>query len=194
MPVAEIDLADVRTVLIASEKLAEPGLALDHYTAVLTTFEADPLEKDRQVPGLSKALDSLKTAQEDEALHPDRTPHEQALADLSDDDILLFPEAQRPAMKEAYDAARAQLKQGITKPAETPPVPSQDPTAALVGLLAQAEDALKKLRQLGVPDAALADIDRVLADPEMKQAMADLTPPRPEDIGPGKDSVGSQAH
>ena len=52
----EDDLFDVKTLLLASELLADPPLPADHYHAVLETFEADPTEKDKHLPPEAKAL------------------------------------------------------------------------------------------------------------------------------------------
>jgi hypothetical protein len=48
--IKEDDLADVKTALVASEPLADPPLAVEHYKSILEQFEADPLELKDRVP------------------------------------------------------------------------------------------------------------------------------------------------
>lgn len=60
--VTEDDLTDVKTTLIASEKLGDAPLAVGHYHAMLTAFEADPLEiRSRASAESLEAFAKLKT-------------------------------------------------------------------------------------------------------------------------------------
>src|SRR6185437_14255208 len=107
VPVEQDDLADVKTVLIASEKLVDPPLPEARYLEIIEAFEADPLEVDRHVPGGRKALDALKAAEKDNAAHPERTPAERIQAVLQNEDFLaVVPEGQRVGLKDVLAKAK----------------------------------------------------------------------------------------
>ena len=55
VPACEDDLVDVETLLVASEPLADPPLPGRTYHGLLETFEADPTERDRNMPPEAKA-------------------------------------------------------------------------------------------------------------------------------------------
>ena len=194
VPVEQDDLADVKTVLIASEKLDDPLLPEAHYLEILEAFEADPLEMDRHVPGARKAMAALTKAAEDDAAHPERTPAERAQAFLESAAALvdLMPEDQRPEMQRAL----AQTAEKLAAEAANPPPPAAPahPSEAIGALLAKAGDAVKQLRAIGAvsgqPVEDVDEIERMLDDPAIKKALAAFAPPRPDEIGPGKDLSG----
>jgi uncharacterized protein YjbI with pentapeptide repeats len=191
VPVAQDDLGDVRTVLIASEKLADAELPLSHYLEILAAFEADPLEIDKHVPGGRKAQATLRQAMDDDAAHPERTPEERALAFLKNDDVTMemVPEDHRAGMAGAI----AQAKEKLAAPPPTLPARSArpNPGEAMRTLVAKLEDGVKKLRALtlasGEPTKEVEELEQMLNDPQMRKMIAGLAPAEPEEIGPGKD-------
>ncbi len=64
--------------------------------------------------------------------------------------------------------------------------PARRSPAAVAGL----GEAVKSLRSQGAPGDDLAHLERLLDDPQTKKRLAALVPPRPEEIGPGKDLSG----
>ena len=50
VPVQQVDLTDVKSVLIASEPLAEPPKPREHYLPILAAFEDDPIGIKEQLP------------------------------------------------------------------------------------------------------------------------------------------------
>ncbi|HZF50307.1 MAG TPA: DUF2169 domain-containing protein [Polyangiaceae bacterium] len=63
-PVADTELEDVTTVLVASEPLAERPREIDHYRGVLERYEADPLEIGEHLPPEQAALFKAKGSDE----------------------------------------------------------------------------------------------------------------------------------
>jgi uncharacterized protein YjbI with pentapeptide repeats len=191
VPVKEDDLTDVRTVLIASEPLADPLLPEAHYRQILETFEADPLEIERHMPGGSKKLAALQAMTAEDDAHPERTPEQRAKATLDNEDALLalVPEEQHPAAREAIAKAKADL---ASAGAAGPVPPSPGPTAS--ALLDEMSDAVKKMRssagELGIPLEDVEQLEKMLDDPQTRKSLTALTPPRSEEIGPGKDLSG----
>ncbi len=204
-PVKEDDLADVKTVLVASEPLADPLLPEAHYHAILEAFEADPQEIEAHAPGARRALAALDEAMKDDAAHPERSPKERAEAMGKHEDAIvgLAPAERHEEMRRAFAAAQAKLAstpvtmgnpEGVPQtppsasstPAEAPP-----PTGAMVAAaVARVSEAMESLRREGHSAAGLEELDRLLSDPETKKRLAALTPPAPEEIGPGKDLSG----
>jgi uncharacterized protein YjbI with pentapeptide repeats len=189
-PVEQDDLADVKTVLIASEKLGDASLPQAHYLGLIEAFEAEPLEIDKHVPGGRAALAALMAAEKDNAEHPERTPAERAAAVLKNEDIFaMMPGEQGGGMSEALAKAKESFASATTPP-EAPPNQGE----VLAALVANAGDAVKQLRALAEANGeSLQDVEqmeRMLDDPQVKRMIAGLLPPRPEEIGPGKDLSG----
>jgi uncharacterized protein YjbI with pentapeptide repeats len=189
-PVEQDDLADVKTVLIASEKLADAALPQAHYLGLIEAFEADPLEIDKHVPGGRAAMAALKAAEKDNAEHPERTPAERAGAVLKDENIFaMLPEDQRAGISEALAKAKESFASATTPPSAPP-----NQGEALAALLAKAGDEVKQLRALTAANGEslkeVEELERMLDDPQTKRMIAALTPPKPEEIGPGKDLSG----
>jgi uncharacterized protein YjbI with pentapeptide repeats len=68
-PVREDDLADVKTVLVASEKLADERLPEEHYRSMLEAFERDPVGlKDKLPPGFEDAAERWRREQAGEPI------------------------------------------------------------------------------------------------------------------------------
>lgn len=66
-PVTQLDLSDVKVVLIASEPLAEPPRPAAHYQRLLEEFEADPIgAKDKFPPGFLEVAEAVKAAEKAE--------------------------------------------------------------------------------------------------------------------------------
>lgn len=190
-PVEQDDLADVRTVLIASEKLADPALPQAHYLELIEAFEANPLDIEKYVPGGNKAVAALNAAAKDNAEHPERTPAERAQAVLRNEDIFaIVPEEQHGGMKEALARAKEQLAAPPPAPVSAPPNAGE----ALGALLAKASDTVKQLRALTVKDSesskGVEELEQLLEDPQVKRMLASVVPVRPEEIVPGADLAG----
>src|SRR5690606_8462231 len=67
VPVQQMDLTDVRSVLIAAEPLAEPPKPREHYLPILTAFADDPIGiKERLPPGflqVAAAIEAFEKAE-----------------------------------------------------------------------------------------------------------------------------------
>ncbi len=188
-PVEQDDLADVRTVLIASEKLTDAALPQAHYLGLIEAFEANPLDLEKHMPGGSAALAALQAAAKSNAEHPERTPAERMEAALKDEAIFaMLPEDQREGMSEAL----AKAKESLASAKAPPEAPNQG--EVLAEIVAKAGDAVKQLRALaeanGEPLRDVEEMERMLDDPQVKRMLAGLTSPKPEEIGPGKDLSG----
>ena len=75
VPVQQVDLTDVKSVLIASEPLANPALPREHYLPILAAFEDDPVGvKDKFPPGflqVAAAVEAFEKAELTGAPLPD---------------------------------------------------------------------------------------------------------------------------
>lgn len=122
VPCAETDLSDVKTVLIASEKLADEPSSAEHYEALLEEFDADPMGviTDQILPGGRKAMEAGKALAKDIAEHPETPPAERALAVLGNEDLMTFgvPEAQRAEALEQLASQRDALRGALAKEKE----------------------------------------------------------------------------
>jgi hypothetical protein len=106
VPCSETDLSDVKSVLIASEKLADAPKSAEHYRKVLEEFHADPIGvlADDVIPGARKTMAAGKAMVKDIVENPDRPQEERALELLANEDLMTFglPEGERAeAMKRA---------------------------------------------------------------------------------------------
>jgi uncharacterized protein YjbI with pentapeptide repeats len=189
-PIQEDDLADVKTVLVASEPLADPALPEAHYREILKTFEADPLELDRHAPGTRGVVAALDAVAKDNAAHPERTPAERTRALLQHEDALVatVPAAQQAEMRRALARAREQL--AATPPPKAPADGSSSTAEMVAAAVARASETVKSLRSQGATARELDRLERLLEDPETKKRIAALSSPRPDEIGPGKDLSG----
>jgi uncharacterized protein YjbI with pentapeptide repeats len=190
MTVREEDLADVRTVVIASEKLADPMQPEDHYRAILEKFEADPL--DLEDHGMGKAVTAARAAAEDDAAHPDRTPRERAQSFVKDGDVFSVPAANQTKVQRAA----ASMNETLASPARAVPAVAGAAAAApspeaLVAAVNRVSEAIKRARAKGeTPGENVVKLEQMLDDPETRKRLASLLPPTPEEIGPGKDLSG----
>jgi uncharacterized protein YjbI with pentapeptide repeats len=75
VPVRELDLTDVKVVLIASEPLAEPPRPHEHYLRLLEEYEADPVGLKKKFPPgfleVATAIDAFEKAEMNGAPLPD---------------------------------------------------------------------------------------------------------------------------
>ena len=129
---------------------------------------------------------ALVAAEKDNAEHPERTPAERAQAVLKDEDIFAMVSSER--MSETL----AKAKESLASAKAPPEAPNRG--EVLAELVAKAGDAVKQLRALaeanGEPLKDVEEMERMLDDPQVKRMLAGLTPPKPEEIGPGKDLSG----
>jgi uncharacterized protein YjbI with pentapeptide repeats len=189
--VREDDLADVRTVVIASEPLADPPLSEQHYLAILEKFEADPVDADAH--GLGKSGAALLVAAQDDAAHPERSSGERAKAILDRGDVFAVPAANETEVQRQLGGAKEKLGEARSapKPAVAGAAAGAVSAEALLAATARVSDAIKKARAKGeTPSDDLVRLERMLDDPERTKQLTALVPPRPEEIGPGKDLSG----
>ncbi len=98
-PVHADDLADVKTVLVASEPLAEAPLPAEHYQGLLAAFAAEPLGIDERMPkGTKDRVAALEALAAEDLAQPDRDPMERT-ASILETKPDLFPEAARAARR-----------------------------------------------------------------------------------------------
>jgi uncharacterized protein YjbI with pentapeptide repeats len=182
-PVREDDLKDVRTLLLASEALADRPREVVHYHRILEAFEADPLEKEKRKPPEAKAAaaagagDAAKKAPAD------------VLANL----MTATTASQPPAVQASGDRVVNSLRAGMAqldamKPAANVNAATPGGASAVAARLEQALASLKGARDRlaadGAPPAEIAKVDEFLAQPKL----AELAKARPEvEPGPGKD-------
>jgi uncharacterized protein YjbI with pentapeptide repeats len=159
-PVKEDDLADVQTVLIASEPLSDRPLPEAHYRAIVEAFEADPLEKDKY---LSEEAKAALAAAVDVDGKP-KPPGDMVEA-LLGDRIAASPPEQRPQI----EAALGQVKEVSGRP----PPQAKDPASAAesrrerVKELASRVAKLKEQLPPGTAPALLEELNRVFEDPKL---------------------------
>jgi uncharacterized protein YjbI with pentapeptide repeats len=213
--VTEDDLTDIKTVLIASEKLGEAPQPEAHYRAALATFEADPLELRGRFPEASierfERLTRGPTAP-DVPPPPAADPVSGRLSgrlDLLDLETrgrlerevsgafatLRSSTSSSPDVMDAFDAAV--LAQPTTapktampfKPGVVPPLPIGDQLkqarAALADARAQAEAQHADVAQIEKIEALLADPRLAALDPGARSGGAP-----PIEPGPGRDLSG----
>jgi uncharacterized protein YjbI with pentapeptide repeats len=185
-PVEEDDLVDVRTVLVASESLAEAPLPFEHYAAILEAFEKDPLEREKHLPPeLFKASSAVPGPAD-----PPRQPSEMLRA-LIGEQIAEMP----PAERAAAETALRQADEMIAKSAAEREAAANDgsaaerrakQTAAVRGLAERVKAMKEAAGAQGQPTAAFDELDQVLAHP----VVARILNPTTEEPGPGKDFAG----
>jgi uncharacterized protein YjbI with pentapeptide repeats len=186
VPIEEDDMTSVTFVLLASEKLGDSPLSVDHYRAILEEFEKDPLETDKYVPGGRKALAAAQALRADNAADPARSQLEQAKAMLSSEDLV----AMVPA--EHREEVLGQMRRQVEVLSSTPPQPTTPPSTLetakkLQAQVAQFDEGLKLLRSSPPTKESAESVQFLEA---ARKQVADLVPPSPEEIGPGKDLSG----
>jgi uncharacterized protein YjbI with pentapeptide repeats len=214
-PVAEDDLADVQTALIASEKLGDPPLAEDHYRALVEAFEKDPLGVEDHIAEPQRAM--ARAILYDKAWQPGARPVEPAPDPLSavlEQKLggLAAPEQQR------IRQAMARLK-GVPLPPGTdldaafaaaiaargagaaagfaPPASGRFPVrdARIGGLFRSLRDTVEKLKRdaeaKGQKIQGLEAYEALRDDPRIQALEAAGTPRTPPvEPGPGQDLSG----
>ncbi|CAN92878.1 hypothetical protein sce2719 [Sorangium cellulosum So ce56] len=207
-PVAEDDLDDVRTVLLASEPLGEPPLPEAHYRSIVDAFERDPvagslpdgLREEARLPFLDGEGDG-EGAPEPAAADP--------LSELLRERLGGFAAEQQRWVAEAVariDAAAA--RRGVDAvgaieaalQAPRPPIAPPSPEAPLrdariLGALRSRLGKLVALREKEKAKGATAlpgldVIDEILADPRFAALALGGEPAAPEEPGPGRDLSG----
>ena len=207
--VRQPDMTDVTTVLIASEKLADPPLPPEHYRELLDAFEKDPLGLD-DLPEDMKAGKAFLDAVE-----------ESKLEECSADDFIgtlggLLEKALaigggsgagvREALATAAAAAErhgvnlgAALAQVMAAPPPASPAPGAMPRAPIGDALAKVGQAIDSARAAvkdsGGDPRILDPVDDLLKDPRLSQLDPGYRPPgeekrRTENPGPGADLTG----
>jgi uncharacterized protein YjbI with pentapeptide repeats len=184
VPVREDDLADVRTLLIGSEPLADPPLAPAHYRKILQEFEADPLGRDKLFTPEMKAEIAAAKQDGQEA----KKPPGQAVAEI----LRSATASQSAEVKATAEQAIGRVDAGLARldalkaaNANAPPPAIPPASDQIRQLLGQVRALRDRLAASGAPPERIADADRLLSHPEV---VALAKPPRPEvEPGPGAD-------
>jgi uncharacterized protein YjbI with pentapeptide repeats len=202
--VREEDLADIATLLVASEPLAEPKLPVGHYEAILRAHEADPVGASKLPPigvGDSPEVDATTpSALLDAKLGPAQPAELREIAPLLDGAIA-HAAAQDPRVKEAFAERVQETKQGATR--EAPPARVSRPGARpYLGLrrhvrdtIERASEARAKALEKGVKPEQLGKLmtlEELATDPRWAELDASYTPPEPlstDAPGPGANLV-----
>jgi uncharacterized protein YjbI with pentapeptide repeats len=204
-PVREDDLADVTTVLVASEALADPRLPEDGYREALVAFEKDPTGLDENVPGhLQPAWKALANEGGPRAGTPPPDPISallrSKLGGLSKKDQAKVQKALAAAL--AVPAAKnANLKGKLDEAALRPPPPvarpAPSPGAAppLGGALRAMLDRVAALKaEAAAKGQSLPGIEKIealAADPAIQKLDPSLRKKGPApDPAPGVDLSG----
>jgi uncharacterized protein YjbI with pentapeptide repeats len=215
-PVAEDDLADVATVLLASEPLDSEPLPVEGYRKELDAFEADPIGMAAAMPeGFMDLAErfALESAGEAAADEPEegsiaRIPKliKSFLQRLDGATVAQVDEMMGNAAKTAAgDTLRASLLQATgaaaggsapplipLKPGSMPPIRLGPQMRAMV---AQVEQVKKAAAESGQTVVGLDSIDAIVNNPQLRQIDPTYKPPSPDDPppeepGPGRNLSG----
>jgi uncharacterized protein YjbI with pentapeptide repeats len=212
--VKELDLSDVKTVLVASERLVDAELPEAHYKAILEAFEADPFGIKAAAPeGFDDMAERFRREQAGES-PPPGTPgldpvsahlerklgkyaaKEQAQVQKAVGELLAKSEGHVDLKKEMEKAVQAQ---GDTPPVAVIKKPGFLPDVGLRRTMRRVLGEVESIKKLvadkkEVPKEALARIDaleRLPHDPRWLQVDPSYTPPdgpiSTEEPGPGRD-------
>jgi uncharacterized protein YjbI with pentapeptide repeats len=196
-PVEEPDLCDVKTVLIASEPMAEAATSVDHYRGLLETFERDPLGLDERLPPELRGLARGGA--------PPERPRSMAELTRQLEDSGQLSGADGPAIRDGLAQLQrsappgdldARLAQAARQPAPPPlvvaPVPGAQPHVPLQELVRTVRVEVAKLRQIaearGIPFAGLDELEALSEDPRLREVDPSLAAAAPEPAaqpGPG---------
>jgi uncharacterized protein YjbI with pentapeptide repeats len=184
VPVREDDLADVQTLLIGSERLADPPLGPAHYRKILEEFEADPLGTDKLLtPEMKAAIASAKQDRQQA-----EKPPGQAVAEILRSASASQSAEVKAAAEQAIDRVNAGLAQlDALKAANANVAPPAVPAVSdqIQQLLGRVRALRDRLAASGAPPEQIADADKLLSHPEV---VALGRPPPPEvEPGPGAD-------
>lgn len=218
-PVAEVDLVDVATVLVATEALTEAALPAAHYHAAIDAFERDPVDLDGNIPehlrDLAKAVrNGEKGASPSGGQSPAGAPAEpapdplsgfiaQKLGHLAASEqarlrqaiatMLAMPVPQGTNLRDALAAA----VRNASVPATAPPPTSVDAPrapigAALANVLERLAAASKTVERTGVSAAGIAPALALAADPRIQALDPSFKAAAagPECLEPGADLHG----
>jgi uncharacterized protein YjbI with pentapeptide repeats len=213
--VMEDDLTDVSVVRIASERMTEGALPLNHYRAEVDAFEADPLGFRDVLPAGLVDLAERSAAEQSGKASPDepkvgttaRIPRlvEGFLGRLPGTP----PGELETLMKGLGDSPSPDLRAALIKSAgggskgAAPPLlplkPGSTPVVKIGPeirrIKAQADTLKAQAAERGESVAGLDAVDAVVSDPRLKQIDPTFKPPHPDDPppeepGPGRDLSG----
>jgi uncharacterized protein YjbI with pentapeptide repeats len=210
--VAEDDLSDVATVLIALEAMTEARLPLDHYRKEMEAFEADPIGlRDLPPEGFAELTERLEQERRGERMAEEPGVGSKARLEAMRQRGLAGMSAGDRAQLEALEAVLAKTP-GAT-PSGPPGAADPDPAPPLVplkpgakpplglrqrmrALLVEAERLKRAAALLGAPaPAPAAQIDELVRDPRLSELDPSYVPPSlddppPEEPGPERDLAG----
>lgn len=213
--VREDDLADVKTLLVAQEKLGDERLPEAHYRRLLADFERDPVGLEKRFPsGVGELLDRWDKQRAGEPVPPvagaaSLDPVSRALADRlgnfdADNQAKLAAAIEEgTAGLGPHVDVEAELQKAMAASADTPPLARPLEPGALPDLglrrkmreiLAQVAELKKALEGKEVPASAreqMAAMERVPFDPRWQKLDPEYTPPEgpisTDAPGPGRD-------
>jgi uncharacterized protein YjbI with pentapeptide repeats len=208
-PVREQDLADVATVLVASEALGSEPLPASHYEALLDAFARDPVGiQAAMTPALEELAkqSGVEQAFEERAEGEELGPSIERSMRRAFDDVRTAQVARLTAAAQNEAVPRARIDDALARAeqdaADTPPVPVVRKPGAMpiLGLSAKMREVESELdavkaRLEGKPVSAKqrADIEateRLIADPKWAKLDPSYVPPGPVSTdapGPGRD-------
>lgn len=207
VPVREDDFADVRTVLIASEPLADAPLSPEHHRAQLEAFEKDPSGALAAMPaGLSEMWERHEKARRgepvpeaplDPGLDPVTAELKRQLGPLADADDLAqlaaamkqldgLPPENKPDLQKLVAESRAAAENDpppmrVIKPGRLPD-PGLRPQMREV--MAQAAKLREIEEQTGQPVEGVEQLEALPHDPRWKELDPTYEPPGPLSTDP----------
>jgi uncharacterized protein YjbI with pentapeptide repeats len=173
-PVADTELEDVTTVLVASEPLAERPREIDHYRGVLERYEADPLEIGEHLPPEQAALFKAKGSDEKAAAIA-------AIVELESPGALASVDAAAPG---GLDVRRKIAERIEAADEEPPPVPIPIAPRISLGMSSAALDSTYQTLKETAPEEA-AKLAKRLGDPSLLALDPTFRPPGAPPAGSG---------
>lgn len=214
-PVRELDLADVKTLLIAEEPLAGERLPEAHYRAILEDFEKDPVGLQKQLPPGLVELGERKRREEagepippdpgDEELDPVSRVMKRKLGSFAQEEQARVREAMKDVMAQVGSRAdlEAEMEKAARDAADSPPpvrthkpgvMPNLGLRRQMRALLARIDEIKKSLEGKPVSDEDRKKIDelcRIPHDPKWRELDPTYVPPEgpvsADEPGPGRD-------
>jgi uncharacterized protein YjbI with pentapeptide repeats len=214
-PVRELDLADVKTLLIAEEPLAGERLPEAHYRAILEDFEDDPVGLQKQVP--PGFLDFAERSRKEQAgepvpaepgdaeLDPVSRVMKRRLGSFAQEEQARVREAMKDVMAQVGSRAdlEAEMEKAAREAADSPPpvrtrkpgtMPNLGLRRQMRALLAQIAEIKKGLEGKPVSDEdrkKIEELEQIPHDPKWRALDPTYVPPEgpvsTDEPGPGRD-------
>lgn len=203
--VREEDLADVKTLLVASEALGGPKQPLQHYERIAAVYEADPIGLTKMPAPSGPVIAPGETPQVAPILEKrlgEAQPIEvAAMAPLLDKAITTAVEKD-PAVKNAFEERSREMQPGSKDEEAPPPRVSKPGAHPYVGIRRRVRDTIERaaearkqaLEKGAKPDqlGQLMTVEELAEDPRWLKLDPSYTPPQPlstDPPGPGANLV-----